>query len=56
MTNHGQQGIAALAIVALAAAWLLWRAFRGRGSGSCGNGECHAVSPEVKKLKAKLKR
>ncbi len=52
----GQQGVAALAIVALAAVWLLWRAFRRDGSGGCASGECGAVSPEVKKLKAKLKR
>ena len=51
----GQQSIAALAIVALAAGWLLWRAFFRRDSGGCGGGDCHAISPEVKKLKAKLK-
>jgi hypothetical protein len=45
-----------LAIVALAAGWLLWRAFRRDNSGGCGGGECSAVSPEVKKLKAKMKR
>jgi hypothetical protein len=52
----GLQSIAALAIVALAAGWLLWRAFFRRSSGGCGGGECHAISPEVKKLQAKLKR
>jgi hypothetical protein len=51
----GQQSIAALGLVALAAGWLIWRALARRGSGGCGGGDCHAISPEVKKLKAKLK-
>jgi hypothetical protein len=51
-----QQSIAALTIVALTAGWLVWRAFRGHGSGGCGNEECHAVSPEVKKLQRRLRR
>jgi hypothetical protein len=51
----GQQSIAALAIVALAAGWLLWRAWISRGASGCGGGECHAISPEVKKLQARLK-
>jgi len=50
------QTIAALVIVALVAAWLLWRALFRRGAGGCGGGECHAISPEVKKLQARLKR
>jgi hypothetical protein len=51
----GQQSIAALGLVALAAGWLIWRALVRRGSGGCGSGDCHAISPEVKQLKAKLK-
>ena len=46
----------ALGLVALAAGWLIWRAFRRRGSGGCESGECHAISPEVKQLQARLKR
>jgi hypothetical protein len=51
----GQQSIAALSIVALTACWLIWRALVRRGSGGCASGDCHAISPEVKKLKATLK-
>jgi hypothetical protein len=53
--NPVQQNIAALAVVALAAGWLLWRAVFHRGKGGCGGEECHAISPEVKKLQARLK-
>jgi hypothetical protein len=50
------QTIAALGIVALAAAWLVRRALSNNGRTGCGNAECHAVSPEVKKLQRRLKR
>jgi len=50
------QTIAALAIVAAAVAWLLWRSFAKRKNSGCGSEGCAAVSPEVKKLQAKLKR
>jgi len=52
----GHQTIVALTIVALAAGWLLWRAFSGHGSGGCGSAECHAISPELKKLQRRVKR
>ena len=51
-----QQTISALAIVALAVGGLLWRALSSRGVGGCGNEECRAISPEVKKLRRRLKR
>jgi attachment p12 family protein len=50
------QTIIALAIVALAIAWLIYNAMRKRHSSSCGGGECGAISPEIKKLQARLKR
>jgi hypothetical protein len=52
----GQQSIVALAIVALAAGWLLWRLFSRRSPRGCGNPECHALTPEMKKFQATLKR
>jgi hypothetical protein len=52
----GQQSIEALAIVAVAAGWLLWRALSGRATGGCGCAECQAINPEAKKLQAGLKR
>jgi ABC-type nickel/cobalt efflux system permease component RcnA len=52
----GQQTFAALGIVALAAVWMLWRVFSRSRTRGCGGGDCHAISPEVKKLKKKLRR
>ena len=49
------QTIAALVIVALAAAYLVRSYFKKRASPGCGE-NCGAVSPEVKKLQAQLKR
>lgn len=49
------QTIAALVIVALAATWLVVRAIAKRKNPGCG-GECGAVSPEIRKLQARLKR
>ena len=49
------QTVIALALVALAAGLLLWSWFAKRKQPGCG-GDCGAVSPEVKKLQAKLKR
>jgi hypothetical protein len=48
------QTIIALVIVAVAAGLLLRSWFGKKKSSGCG-GECGAVSPEVKKLQAKLK-
>ncbi|MBI2517992.1 MAG: FeoB-associated Cys-rich membrane protein [Opitutae bacterium] len=49
------QTLIALGIVALAAAFLLRSWLRKKKSPGCG-GECGAVSPEIRKLQAKLKR
>jgi len=50
------QTIIALAVVALAAALLLRAWFGKKKTSGCGNGSCGAVSPEIKKLQARLKR
>ncbi|SDR95322.1 FeoB-associated Cys-rich membrane protein [Opitutus sp. GAS368] len=50
------QTIIALAIVAVTVAWFAWRSFAKRKNPGCGSEGCAAVSPEVKKLRAKLKR
>lgn len=50
------QTILALMLVALAAGLLLRMWFGKKKSGGCGNEHCGAISPEVKKLQAKLKR
>jgi len=50
------QSIIALAIVAIAAALLLRSWFSKRKSSGCGSESCGAVSPEIKKLQAKLRR
>jgi len=50
------QTIFALALVALAATLLLRSWFGKKKSTGCGNESCGAVSPEVKKLQAKLKQ
>ncbi|HEY4245593.1 MAG TPA: hypothetical protein VGM64_01990 [Lacunisphaera sp.] len=49
------QTIIALVVVTGTAGWLLYSAFRKKSSSGCGNEGCSAVSPEVKKLRAKLK-
>ena len=45
----------ALAVVALAAGWLIRRAVIKRQHGGCGD-DCGAISPELKKLQRQLKR
>ena len=51
------QTLIALALVALAAAFLLRSWLRKKKSPGCGStGACGAISPEVKKLQAKLKQ
>ena len=50
------QTIIALAIVALATGLLLRSWFSKKKSSGCGSESCSAVSPEIKKLQAKLKR
>lgn len=51
------QTLIALAVVALAAAFLLRSWFgKKKNSSACGGGACGAISPEVKKLQAKLKK
>jgi hypothetical protein len=49
------QTIIALAIVALAAALLLRSWFGKRRKPGCGSESCSSVSPEIKKLRSKLK-
>lgn len=49
------QTLAAFAVVALAAIGLVRHAFKKRKQSGCGGGECAAISPEVKKLQARLK-
>jgi hypothetical protein len=53
--NADFQTIAALAVVALAATWLIGRTFFKRHSSGCGNDHCSAVSRDVKDLRSKLK-
>jgi hypothetical protein len=48
------QTIAAFVVVALAAIGLVRHAFNKRRKSGCGGGDCGAISPEVKKLQAKL--
>ncbi len=50
------QTLVALGIVAITVALLLRSWFAKRKSPGCGSEGCAAVSPEVKKLQAKLKR
>jgi len=50
------QTVIALVIVAATVTWLSWRLFAKKKSPGCGDGGCGAVSPEVKKLQARLKR
>jgi len=49
------QTAAALAIVAVTATWLVLRALAKKKNSGCG-GDCGAVSPDVRKLQAHLKR
>lgn len=49
------QTIIALIIVALAAALLLRSWFSKRKSPGCGSESCGAVSPEIKKLRSRIK-
>lgn len=50
------QTIIALLIVVVATGLLLRSWFGKKKSSGCGNESCSAVSPEIKKLQAKLKR
>ena len=50
------QTVIALGIVALSASWLVFNAVRKRKQPGCGSEGCGAISPEVKKLQARLKR
>lgn len=50
------QTVVALVIVAVALTLLLRSWFGKRKQSGCGNEGCSAVSPEIKKLQAKLKR
>lgn len=52
--NSSLQTILALALVAIAAAYLVLRALAKRRNPGCG-GDCGAVSPEIKRLQAQLK-
>lgn len=49
------QTILALLIVALASVWLVKRAIAKRKNPGCGT-DCGAVSPELKRLQARLKK
>jgi len=49
------QTVIALGLVALAALFLLRSFLRKRGQPGCGS-DCGAVSPEIKKLRSRLKR
>lgn len=49
------QTLAALVVVAVAAVWLVRRALAKRKNPGCGT-DCGAVSPELKRLQARLKR
>ena len=50
------QSIIALVLVLLALAYLVWNFFLKRKPPGCGSAGCDAVSPEIKKLQAKLRR
>ena len=50
------QSILALAIVALAVTYLTLRVVRKRRGSSCGSGDCGALSSDVKKLQAHLRK
>jgi cobalamin synthase len=46
--NPSVQTILALVIVALAAGWLIWRAFAKKKAGGCG-GDCGCASSDLKR-------
>lgn len=48
------QTIAALAVVALAATYLIARAIRKRKNPGCGS-DCGAISPEIRDLKSRMR-
>jgi hypothetical protein len=50
------QSILALGIVVIAVVLLLYSLFRKKKNSGCGGEGCGAISPEVKKLQARLKR
>jgi FeoB-associated Cys-rich membrane protein len=54
--SSSRQTIIALGLVVLAAALLIRSVLKKRKQPGCGSEGCGAVSPEVKKLQAKLKR
>jgi len=56
LMSSSLQTILALVVVALAAAWLLRGWFAKKKSSGCASEGCSAVSPEIRKLQAKLKR
>ena len=49
------QTILALVVVAVAVAWLILRALAKRRNPGCGD-DCGAVSPEIRRLQARLKK
>ena len=53
--SPSSQTVAALVIVGLTAALLVFAYFKKRSKPGCG-GDCGAVSPEIKKLQANLKK
>jgi hypothetical protein len=53
--SPGIQSLLALAVVAIAAIGLTLRALAKRRHPGCGS-DCGAVSPEIKRLQARLKR
>ena len=54
MSSSAQTWIA-LFVVAVAAAWLVFRAIAKRKNPGCGD-ECGAVSPEIKRLQRQLEK
>ncbi len=50
------QTFIAFAIVGIAVALLVRSGFKKKSGAGCGQEGCSAVSPEIKKLRAKLKR
>ncbi len=54
--SSSTQTIIALLVVAIAATLLLRSWFGKKKSSGCSNEGCSAVSPEIKRLQAKLKR
>jgi hypothetical protein len=51
------QQVAAYALVALAAGWLLWRYLRRRSTGNCcGEAECPAAKATAKRIEGLVRR